>query len=366
MKMKIAVYTAQEGYSWQPGTALTADELGRFKKVIGKFPSPDSAEFPFGGIFLLEGDVVFYRYHVAKKIDFRGRDALYCVLGVVSRAEAARVVPASLFALPEFAGPMKPFPVSLDVPEADPAAVPAWLKNLDVMTLDVRISGPADNPSYAVVQNQVEAPKPPVEVVKDPTPQVPPGGPKQPVPVSDPVPPSPIADPGQGTLSAGVPGKDASPARPRSLRWIIWGAASVVLIAVLLAVALLLLGLKGAGHSQGNPSGGTEQSKTNVVVEASHQTDTNDVSSATAPAAAVPPETNSVASATNVLTAATNSAPVVEAATSSAAGKKIAPSQSSPKMSANRQKKKPTPPTGNSAAAKKTNSPKRKDSKEKR
>jgi len=160
MRYNLAVYTAQEGYSWQPGTAFTAEELVAFKKCIGKFPSPDSAEFPFGGIFLLEDRVVFYRYHVAKKIDFRGRDALYCVLGAVSREEAAKTDPAALFACPEFAGPMKPFPVSVDVPEADPVAVPEWLKNLDEMTLDVRITGTSDNPSYAVVQNPVKVPEP--------------------------------------------------------------------------------------------------------------------------------------------------------------------------------------------------------------
>ena len=35
MKMELAVYTAQDGYSWQPGTALTAEELAQFKKCIG-------------------------------------------------------------------------------------------------------------------------------------------------------------------------------------------------------------------------------------------------------------------------------------------------------------------------------------------
>ena len=110
MKMELAVYTAQEGYSWQPGTAIAVEDLVRFKKCMGKFPSPDSMDFPFGGIFLLDDRVVFYRYHVAKKIDFRGRDALYCVLGAVSREEAAKIDPSALFSCPEFAGPMNPFP----------------------------------------------------------------------------------------------------------------------------------------------------------------------------------------------------------------------------------------------------------------
>ena len=171
MKVKLAIYTAQEGYSWQPGNAFTAEELVAFKKKIGKFPSPDSMEFPFGGIFLLDDRVVFYRYHVAKKIDFRGRDALYCVLGAVSCEEAVKIDPAALFARPEFAGPMKPFPTELEFQEADSSAVPEWLKNLDRNTLDVRITGTADKPSYAVVQEPIEIPPPPVQ--EHPTPDTP-------------------------------------------------------------------------------------------------------------------------------------------------------------------------------------------------
>ena len=169
MKIDLAVYTAQEGYSWQPGTVFSAEELTEFKKRIGKFPSPDASDFPFGGVFLLEDRVVFYRYHVAKKIDFCGRDALYCVLGAVSRAEAAKIVPAALFASPEFDGPMKPFPTALELPEAESSAVPDWLKNLDHNTLDVRITGPAENPRYAVAQEPVEVPQPPIET-KETTP----------------------------------------------------------------------------------------------------------------------------------------------------------------------------------------------------
>ena len=145
--MELAVYTAQEGYSWQPGTAFTADELMQFKKCMGKFPSPDSMDFPFGGIFRLRDLVVFYRYHVAKKIDFRGRDALYCILGAVTRDEAAKIDPAVLFALPQFAQPVKPFPTSVAVPET-PSAPAWWLEKLNGDILNVRISGPADKPKY--------------------------------------------------------------------------------------------------------------------------------------------------------------------------------------------------------------------------
>ena len=94
MKMELAVYTAQEGYSWQPGTAFTADELMQFKKCMGKFPSPDSMDFPFGGIFRLGELVVCYRYRVAKKIDFRGRDALYCILGAGRAKRPRRLIRA--------------------------------------------------------------------------------------------------------------------------------------------------------------------------------------------------------------------------------------------------------------------------------
>lgn len=161
MKIEIAVYTAQEGYSWQPGTKITAQELKDYKTCIGKFPSPDAEGFPFGGVFLKDDKVVFYRYHVAKKIDFRGRDALYCVLGALPKAEVAQVDPKALFALPEFAGVVKPFPTQAEVPSAPSESVPEWLKNLDVMSLDVRITGSQDDMKFAVKQEQTKDPEPP-------------------------------------------------------------------------------------------------------------------------------------------------------------------------------------------------------------
>jgi len=160
MKIDIAIHTAQEGYSWQPGTNISAADLKEYKAAIGKFPSPDDPELPFGGIFLLNENVVFYRYHVAKKIDFLGRDALYCVLGVLSLADAARVNPKKLFALPQFAGPMKPFPTSAEADEVGIGEVPEWLRNLDIMSLDVRISGTIDNMKCDVKQKQVKFPPP--------------------------------------------------------------------------------------------------------------------------------------------------------------------------------------------------------------
>ena len=173
MKINIAIYTAQEGYSWQPGTVITPQELKDYKACIGKFPSPDAEGFPFGGVFLKDDKVVFYRYHVAKKIDFRGRDALYCVLGALPKAEVAQVDPKALFALPEFAGVVKPFPTQAEVPSAPSESVPEWLKNLDVMSLDVRITGSQDDMKFAVKQEQTKDPEPPkVETAVDvPPPQ---------------------------------------------------------------------------------------------------------------------------------------------------------------------------------------------------
>ena len=236
MKINLAVYTAQEGYSWQPGTVFSAEELAEFKKSIGKFPSPDSSDFPFGGVFLIEDRVVFYRYHVAKKIDFRGRDALYCVIGAASRADAVKIAPAALFASPEFAGPMKPFPTALELPEADPSAVPEWLKNLDKMTLDVRITGPAESPNYAVVQEPVKIIQTPVntENTADGGAEVAPSG--------DSGPASSAGDSAVDNVLDG-PGKAASLARlhlavselPKKLS--LWVIASIV------ALALLIVGL---------------------------------------------------------------------------------------------------------------------------
>ena len=154
MKIDIAVYTAQNGYSWQKGTNISIQRLKEYKGCIGKFPTPGEEDFPFGGIFLSEDSVVFYRYHIAKKIDFMGRDALYCVLGVVPKAEAARVDPKVLFSLPEFAGVMIPFPTEADVSAAFSDNAPEWLKNLENMSLDVRISGSLDNLNFIVKLEQ--------------------------------------------------------------------------------------------------------------------------------------------------------------------------------------------------------------------
>ena len=329
MKMDLAVYTAQEGYSWQPGTALTAEDLGRFKKAIGRFPSADAADFPFGGVLKVAGRVVFYRYHVAKKIDFCGRDALYCVLGAVPFADAAKIDPATLFALPEFAGPMKPFPVALEVPEADPASVPDWLKNLDAMTLDVRITGPADNPSYAVEQNTIELQQTPAEDAafdgrarspsapqcnaQDPQTSATDGRARSPS-----APQCSVPDP----PTSATDGRGARPARPLS-RWMLWLAASLALLALIGAATSIALGLMARAKKARESSSGPGVAAVGVVPDVAAPMPTNAAtSSATANAVAV--TTNAVAaaaaaslsessapSATNTVASVTNAAPIL-------------------------------------------------------
>ena len=351
MKMDLAVYTAQEGYSWQPGTALTAEDLGKFKKAIGRFPSADAADFPFGGVLTVDGRVVFYRYHVAKKIDFCGRDALYCVLGAVPFADAAKIDPATLFALPEFAGPMKPFPVALEVPEADPASVPDWLKNLDTMTLDVRITGPADNPSYAVEQNTIELQQTPAEdaafdgrarspsapqcSAQDPQTSATDGRARSPSAPQCSAPDSTTSATDGRARSPSAPqcsvpdpptsatdGRGARPARPLS-RWMLWLAASLALFALIGAATSIALGLKARAKKARESSSGPGVAAVGVVPDVAAPMPTNAAtSSATANAVAV--TTNAVAaaaaaslsessapSATNTVASVTNAAPIL-------------------------------------------------------
>lgn len=277
MQMKLAVYTAQEGYAWQPGTALTEDDLVRFKRQIGRFPSPDAPDFPFGGIFRLEDRVVFYRYHVAKKIDFCGRDALYCVLGAVSCEEAAKIDPAALFALPAFAGPMKPFPVSTEVPEADPSAVPEWLKNLDGMTLDARIDGPAENPRYAVKQGPVETPKPDAGEVGTPDATL-----------------SAAIQAPTGAEAPAVPDGDAQPAPPVQRSRMPRYAVVLGILALAALVVAAILSLKGKRAGESGTSDPTQAAATNTDASAASVSLRNTATTVTAvtnppPATTVPP-----------------------------------------------------------------------------
>ncbi len=343
MKVKLAIYTAQEGYSWQPGTAFTAEELVAFKKSIGKFPSPDSAEFPFGGIFLLEDRVVFYRYHVAKKIDFRGRDALYCVLGAVSREDVAKIDPAALFACPEYAGPMKPFPTELELPEADSSAVPEWLKNLDKMTLDVRITGAAGNPSYTVVQNPIEVPHPPA--------------PEPPPPDTTDTPstnPSPIETP------PAPDGRARSPSAPQMPGRLIWQIASAAAMVVLLIGGSIWFVLGKKQESPKKPNEGPELvlPTPNGVVKAGVPADTNNLPDVSISTNGIPPVTNVVdvsantsQSVTNVSVVVTNAAPVEKLAPAPTTEKRVVNSKEEKSV----QKKSSVVPSGPKAVQNKNN-----------
>ena len=111
MKINLAVWTAVEGYDWQPGSIYSPRELADFKDEIGPLV-PDS--LPLGGLFLKDGMAVFYRVQIAERMDSRGRGAIYCVLGTVPADKAGEVDFAAVFNSPEMAEPKKPFPVSID------------------------------------------------------------------------------------------------------------------------------------------------------------------------------------------------------------------------------------------------------------
>ena len=248
MKAEIAVYTAQEGYSWQPGTKITAQELKDYKASIGKFPTPDAEGFPFGGVFLKDDKVVFYRYHVAKKIDFRGRDALYCVLGALPKAEATQVDPKALFSLPEFAGVVKPFPTQAEVQPASSEAVPEWLKNLDAMSLDVRITGSQDDLKFAVKQEPTKVPEP--QKIEQPVVVPPPQSTESAKAGS-----APSAS--SSDQSAANPVSPAPTNLPKPRPWykkpfVIFTGIGVLLgLAILVAIVLYVIGLiRGSGPNQ--------------------------------------------------------------------------------------------------------------------
>lgn len=148
MKINLAVYTATRGYAWQPSPFYTTEDFKRFEKLIGEFPSVRDENFPFGKIFLDEANIGFCRFHVARRYDFSGRDAFYCVVGCLSRVDATRIDPIKLFALPEFAQPMNPVPTEVDVDAAlrtdggDSANVLHLLKTCSVSIDGAKGEGP--------------------------------------------------------------------------------------------------------------------------------------------------------------------------------------------------------------------------------
>ena len=111
MTIDLAVWTAVDGYGWQPGSAYSASELSCYKSEIGPLV-PSS--LPLGGVFLKDGKAVFYRVQLAERMDSKGRGAIYCVLGTVPAERASSVDFAELLTSREMAEPCKPFPVKME------------------------------------------------------------------------------------------------------------------------------------------------------------------------------------------------------------------------------------------------------------
>ena len=80
MTIELAVWTAVNGYDWQSGSSYSPEELAGYKREIGALVP---GKLPWGGLFLQNGRVVFYRVQIAERMDSRGRDAIYCVLGTI-------------------------------------------------------------------------------------------------------------------------------------------------------------------------------------------------------------------------------------------------------------------------------------------
>lgn len=111
MKIDLAVWTAVNGYDWQPGSVYSPKELAGYKDEIGPLV-PDT--LPLGGLFLKDGKAVFYRVQIADRMDSRGRGAIYCVLGTVPEERAKEIDFSVVFNSPEMAQPQKPFPAAVE------------------------------------------------------------------------------------------------------------------------------------------------------------------------------------------------------------------------------------------------------------
>lgn len=185
MKINLAIWTAVDGYDWQPGSIYSPKELADFKDEIGPLV-PDS--LPIGGLFLKGGTVVFYRVQIADRMDSHGRGAIYCVLGTLPEDKAGDVDFSVVFNSPEMAVPKKPFPLSIDY-QGGPSThntslgrdgfserrfngtdtfceLGGWCNEAKAGKLKVRITGTMDAPLFVVdykphVEPVVEPPKPP-------------------------------------------------------------------------------------------------------------------------------------------------------------------------------------------------------------
>lgn len=114
MKIDLAVWTAVNGYDWQPGSVYSPKELAGYKDEIGPLV-PDT--LPLGGLFLKDGRAVFYRVQIAERMDSRGRGAIYCVLGTVPEDKAKEIDFSVVFNSAEMAQPQKPFPTAIEYQE---------------------------------------------------------------------------------------------------------------------------------------------------------------------------------------------------------------------------------------------------------
>lgn len=136
MKIDLAVYTADRGFDWQPGTVYPRSELVQYKAIMGRFPNILLGKVPYGGVFVCNGKLVFYRYHIHVKGDFAGRDAFYCVLGTIPLAKGKMIDLEKVFNTPEFSTPMRPFPLSVEIDEIS-LPEPSTLEELEYGVLNV-------------------------------------------------------------------------------------------------------------------------------------------------------------------------------------------------------------------------------------
>ncbi len=187
MKINLAVWTAVNGYAWQPGSVYSPEELAKYKDEIGRL---DANGLPFGGLFLKDGKAVFWRTQIASYMDSYGRDAVYCVVGAVPEDMAVKVDFHAVFASSEVSKPQKPFPTSLELPERTGefksplgnaafaerrvdgvetfAELGGWCEEAKGGRLDVRIMGSLDVPLFIVAykpRTMPSSPPPPLRPV---------------------------------------------------------------------------------------------------------------------------------------------------------------------------------------------------------
>lgn len=169
MKIDLAVWTAVNGYDWQPGSVYSQKELVGYKDAIGPL---EQYSLPLGGLFLKDGKAVFYRVQIAERMDSRGRGAIYLVLGTVPEEKATEVDFAAIFNSSELAKPQKPFPTAIEH-EAKPreckaplgsegfterrftgagtfAELGGWCAEAKGGKLNVRITGTMESPLFTV------------------------------------------------------------------------------------------------------------------------------------------------------------------------------------------------------------------------